>query len=355
MIDKQNISVNELEILGQFLKDYLQRFEVYKMEFAFDKGSYVFAGKTRNTNSIPWMGESVDLTPLLEKLEIPEYISIGGDFVIGYDYAAIDGAPELLKNQVGLSIFDTANHGYEAFFLAGHLRTILLNILDLHVRSFSQVDNDLFVQINEHLKGPVTQELVHNTNPVRAHRTKGAVGLHGQFHCENGDFNFVCTGFPVFYYSSHQETFYFLEPYSGPPLGYFSNREAFYKPYVPHTLRLHPGDYLILASDGCYETELWEEGQAKARRTKNPVRRYRYAANEDLDFMHRFDAVREGNRGHEFIDDPAIQTFCSFLEVHMNADKDPETIVGDCLTQLRGIKDYNFDDKSLIVAHAPKK
>lgn len=343
------LSAFEYEFLAHFLKDYLNRFEAYKMFFDFEKSGFSFAGRSRNKNTVMLDGKEHDLTPMLQKMGVPDHISIGGDFVVGYDHAAITDV-DTIGDEVALSIFDTANHGYEAFFLAGHIRAILLNVIDMHLRDKNFIDNNLFEQLNELLKGPVTQELVQNTNPVRATRTKGAVGIHGQFHVDKGDFNFVCTGLPLFYYAAKQQTFFQLEPFSGPPLGYFSNRELVGRPYVPHTLRLYPGDYLILATDGCFETQ-GDDALLPLGKPANPILRYGYKENLDYEIMHCFNAQNPRIYQGQHIDDEAVQTFCYLLEPHLRRGSKPSEMIDDVLAALGRLPAFSADDRSLIIVH----
>lgn len=342
------LSSFEKEFLSLFLKDYLNRFEAYKMFFDMTKAGFSFAGRSRNKNTVMVNGTERDLTPLLQSLGVPDHISIGGDFVVGYDHAHIENTGQM-SDEVALSIFDTANHGYEAFFLAGHIRAILLNVIDMHLRDKNFIDNNLFEQLNELLKGPVTQELVHNTNPVRATRTKGAVGIHGQFHVDRGDFNFVCTGLPLFYFSSRTRSFFYLEPFSGPPLGYFSNRELVGRPYVPHTLRLYPGDYLILATDGCFESQGDDDQMLPLGQPQQPVRHFTYEENLDMEIMRCFNAMNPRIYTAPVMTDPAIVNFCYMLEPHLRRGVAPSDMIDDVLAALGKLPAFSADDRSLII------
>jgi hypothetical protein len=341
------LSSFEQEFLSLFLKDYLNRFEAYKMVFDFSKADFSFAGRTQNKNTVTLDGVEHDLTPILRNLNVPDHISIGGDFVVGYDHACIPDT-NMTHDEVALSIFDTANHGYEAFFLAGHIRAILLSVIDMHLRDHKFIDNNLFEQLNELLKGPVTQDLVQNTNPVRATRTKGAVGIHGQFHVDQAQFNFVSTGMPLFYYSASRQSFFFLEPFSGPPLGYFSNRELVGRPYVPHSLRLYPGDYLILASDGCFESKV-EDTLVPFGRPQKPIRQFAYAENKDMDIMRCFNAHDPRILQGEPIEDPAIVNFCYMLEPYLRSNTEPKDVINPVIDALGKIPEFSFDDRSMII------
>lgn len=338
----------ETVFLSQFLRDYLNRFNAYKMNFGFRKGAFEFAGQTRNTNTAVLGGVEYDLEPMLAACDIPNHVSIGGDFVVGFDYEPLTETGSITQ-EVGLSIFDTANHGYDAFFLSGHIRGLLLNILDAHIRDRRRIENHIFTELNELLKGPLTQELVRSTNPSRATRTRGAVGLHGQFHVDTGDFNFVCTGLPVFYYSAAQNRFIYLEPNSGPPLGYFSESDAFYKPYVPHHVSLHPGDYLILATDGCFESECYEDFCPALGAPNEPIGFFRYPENTDMQNISEFDLYQMDPADLLVQNDPDVQSFCHFLQPYLAAGMGPSLIVGHVLDAIKETPYFHFDDKSLIV------
>ncbi|QTD52478.1 SpoIIE family protein phosphatase [Sulfidibacter corallicola] len=338
----------EKVFLTQFLRDYLNRFNAYKMSFGFRKGAFEFAGQSRNTNTAHLGDSEYDLEPLLEACKIPDHVSIGGDFVVGFDYEPLTETSSPTR-EVGLSIFDTANHGYEAFFLAGHIRGLLLNILDAHIRDRRKIENHIFTELNELLKGPVTQELVRSTNPSRATRTRGAVGLHGQFHVDTGAFNFVCTGLPVFYYSSQRNRFYYLEPNSGPPLGYFSHTDEFYKPYVPHNVRLHAGDYLILATDGCFESECLEDFCPALGSPDHPIGYYRYEDNADMNSITQFDLYQADENLISEQSDPDIHSFCHFLQPYVKAGIGAHLIVEHVLNAIKEMPYFHFDDKSLII------
>ena len=341
----------EWMILSQFLRDYLNRFMVYRMDFAFNKGAFSFAGQTRNLNTIQYQGKSYNLGPLLRRMMIPSTISIGGDFVVGCDFEILAPGEKSLHEQASLSIFDAANHGYEAFFLADHIRGILLNVLDAHIRGNRKIENSLFVEVNELMKGPVTQALVNGTNPARSSRTKGAVGLHGQFHVDTADFNFVCTGMPLFYYCSHQDQFYYLEPYSGPPLGYFTPQSAFYKPYVPHSLRLAPGDYLFLATDGCFDVP-WDEGRPPFGLPNRPVRHFKYPPNASMDVMRGFEPSIATKKNLPEMADPSLSSFCFLLQSQLARKTSPHAMVEATLDALEASPLFDHDDKSLIAIHA---
>jgi len=340
---------NEVEILRQFFLDYLNRFEVYQLHFEIDKPNFQISGQTRNTNTITLNGKNVSMKPLFDQLGIPDHISVGGDFIIGYDFENMEQADDAFRDQLGLSIFDIANHGYEAFFLAGHIRAIILNILDQHIRDFRQIDNNLFVELNELLRGPVTQALVERTNPVRNSLTKGAVGIHGQLHRNAYRFNFVCTGLPIFYYSSAQKQFFYLEPTSGPPLGYFNKTDSLFKPYVPHSIKLHKGDYLILATDGCFDSECTDDEAFLMGITENPIRHYTYPTNTSLEVMHSFDSLLVASEDLPVQDDPAVQSFCYLLEQRLKKGDDVTTIVRGTLDKLQTNPIFYGDDQSLIV------
>ena len=353
-IATQNLCENpvldmELEILRHFLIDYLNRFEAYQLFFEINKPDYDIAGQTRNTNTMSLDGKKIDLEPLLKRLGVPPHTSMGGDFIIGYDFEDMENTGQTYQDQIGLSIFDTANHGYEAFFLAGHIRALILNILDQQIRQNREIDNYLFVEINELLKGPIAQTIVEKTNPVRSSLTKGAVGIHGQIHRKNYLFNFVCTGLPLFYYSSSQDTFLFLEPCSGPPLGYFNQSDAFFKPYVPHSVKLHPGDYLLLATDGCFDSVCVEDAALPLGIPKNPIRHFAYPRNDSMSAMNTFDIAGTELANLVEIDDPAVQSFCYVLEPFLKAGKDAQTTVSGCLEILSNNSCFNEDDQSLIV------
>lgn len=339
----------EVEILRQFFLDYLNRFEVYKLHFKIDKPRFQISGQTRNTNTIVLDGKTVSMKPLFEQLGIPNHISVGGDFIIGYDFESMEQADDAFKGQLGLSIFDIANHGYEAFLLAGHIRAIILNILDQHIRDFRQIDNNLFGELNELLRGPVSQALVERTNPVRNSLTKGAVGIHGQLHRSAYRFNFVCTGLPVFYYDAAVEQFFYLEPTSGPPLGYFNKADSLFKPYVPHSIKLHPGDYLVLATDGCFDSECTDDEAFPLGIPRKPIRHYTYPINDSLDVMHCFDARLMAQEPLPYQEDPAVQSFCFLLEQHMKHGADADVIVHKTLEALHTNPIFYGDDQSLIV------
>lgn len=339
----------ELEILRQFLLDYLNRFEAYQLFFQIEKPNYDIAGQTRNTNTITVNKKSIDLTPLLERLGVPVHTSIGGDFIIGYDFENMDRASRVFSDQIGLSIFDTANHGYEAFFLAGHIRATILNILDQQIRDNREIDNHLFGEINELLKGPIAQAIVEKTNPARASLTKGAVGIHGQLHRQAHAFNFVCTGLPIFYYSSEQKNFFYLEPFSGPPLGYFDKFDSFFKPYVPHSIKLHAGDYMILATDGCFDSMCIDDTTLPLGFTKAPILHFRYPQNEAMDVMHNFDSKAINPSELEGFDDAAVHSFCHVLEPLFEAGLGASEVVNQAMEVLSTNPCFNGDDQSLIV------
>ncbi|MBO1322420.1 SpoIIE family protein phosphatase [Acanthopleuribacter pedis] len=341
----------ETVILTQFLRDYLNRFNAYKMNFGFRKGAFEFAGQARNTNTAKLDGVEYDLEPMLQACEAPGHVSIGGDFVVGFDYEPLTETGAITQ-EVGLSIFDTANHGYDAFFLSGHIRGLLLNILDAHIRDRRRIENHIFTELNNLLKGPLTQALVKSTNPSRATRTRGAVGLHGQFHVDTGDFNFVCTGLPVFYYSSVQNRFIYLEPNSGPPLGYFSENDAFYKPYVPHNVKLHPGDYLILATDGCFESECYEDLCPALGAPPEPIGFFRYPENFNMENTSAFSLYDMAPDEIGVQNDPDIQSFCHFLQPYVASGVGASLIVQNALEAIKETPYFNFDDKSLIVVKA---
>ena len=341
--------IMELQILRQFFLDYLNRFEAFQLFFDISKSDYDIAGQTRNTNTMILDHQKVDLSPLLEDLNVAEHTSIGGDFVIGYDFEKMNGSGHAFNDQIGLSIFDTANHGYEAFFLAGHIRATILNIIDQQIRDNREIDNYLFVDINELLKGPIAQKFVEKTNPVRATLTKGAVGIHGQLHRQKRLFNFVCTGLPLFYYSKKEECFFFLEPFSGPPLGYFDKSDLFFKPYVPHSIRLHPGDFMILASDGCFDSICIDDLTLPIGKTQKPIAHFRYPQNESMEVMHQFDPQKVNpNLLNEFAD-PAVQSFCHILEPLLRMGLGAKDIVSSALETLSTNPCFNGDDQSLIV------
>ena len=343
-------SLSESVFLSQFLMDYLNRFEVYKMRFAFERDGYAFAGQTQNTNTIRVGREEVDLKPLLDKMGIPDYISLGGDFVVGYDYQALDEDHNVELNEVGLSLMDTSNHGYDAFFLAGHLRGLLLNVVDAHLRKYGQIQNTLFEELNDLMKGPVTQDLVGNTNPVRARRTKGAVGLYGQFDPVRGSFRFVDAGLPLLYYSSASDRFFYLQPRSAPPLGYFASHEAHGMPYFVQGVDLQPGDYLIMATDGCHETE-----EAEPFEDLPPVRKEILTFNYSTcshDRIPHFNVNEFDEAGAEPFQDPGLETFCALLQPYVYHGADAEHVVTGVLEYLKEAPYFSFDDRSLIVVKA---
>lgn len=343
------VQTMELEILRHFLIDYLNRFEAYQLFFEIQKPEFDIAGQTRNNNTMNLDGEQIQLRPLLNRLGVPPHKSIGGDFIIGYDFENIENASDAYNCQIGLSIFDTANHGYEAFFLAGHIRAIVLNILDQQIRQNREIDNHIFGEINELLKGPIAQTIVEKTNPARASMTKGAVGIHGQIHREKMRFNFVCTGLPLFYYSSAMDTFLFLEPCSGPPLGYFNERDGFFRPYVPHSVKLHPGDYLMLATDGCFDSVCVEDASLPLGLPKNAIRHFSYPRNDSMEVMNTFDLAETDIRQLPLVDDAAVQSFCYVLEPFLKAGKGAQATVNGVLDILNNNSCFNDDDQSLIV------
>ncbi|MCB1052546.1 MAG: SpoIIE family protein phosphatase [Acidobacteria bacterium] len=342
----------ELGFLEYFLTTYLKRFEVFPLNFNLEKAGYEFAGKTHNDNRFSRAGSEFDLEPLLRRLGVSQQISIGGDFVIGYDYETLLNIGDELRHDVAISIFDTANHGFDSLFLASHIRTLLLSTMDHQLRRDRDIQPSLFEEFNAMMQGPITRDLLENTNPLRT-VSRGAVGIHGQFHTQTSHFNFLCAGLPLFYYAHAIDTFFFLDPDKGPPLGYFPGDAALRKPYVPHTLRLLKGDYLFLATDGCFETELPEDHPALAVGPKNPLRHFRYKNNRSFEVMYSFfpQIAQLTYQRMPVFEDEGIVAFCAMLQPLVEQRLGAAEMVDQALALVHQSQIFRADDCSLVVIH----
>lgn len=344
----------EIQFLQFFFTTYMKRFQVFPLHFSFQKAGFTFAGQTHNDNTYTREGLSQHLEELLRRCGVPQDISVGGDFVIGHDYRAIASSNPELSHDVALSIFDTANHGFDSLFLASHVRTLLLSLLDRQLRIERDIQPRLFEEFNAMMQGPITRDLLENTNPLRT-VSRGAVGIHGQFHTETGHFNFLCAGLPLFYYSRSAQTFFFLDPDKGPPLGYFSDQAAQRKPYVPHTLKLAPGDYLILATDGCFETE-WSEAACRlGPRPREGVRHFRYKANRSFEVMYSFFpqiAVLTRQR-MPLLEDDGVTMFCGLIQDLLDQGLHAQQVIDAAMERIDNSPFLRTDDRSLIVVHHP--
>ena len=180
---------SQVAFLRSFVRDYLNRYKLLPLAFAFDKYRFELAGRALNNNRFRFEGHEYDVTPWLSDLGVDSSVRIGGDFVIGHDYALLSDCGDRVKQDVGISIFDTANHGYDSLFLSSHIRSYLLNMIDHHLRRSRDIESSLFEELNDMMRGPITQELLMNTVPLRQ-RSRGAAGIHGQLHSDTGDFKF---------------------------------------------------------------------------------------------------------------------------------------------------------------------
>jgi len=343
----------EREFLTRFVGDYLSRFKSYPLSFHIEKNGYGLAGKTINTNLFKGRSGNLDLTDLLRRFGVGGDVSIGGDFVMGHDYQYLRRFGDLLINDVGVSIFDTANHGYDSLFLAGHVRSLLLNVIDHHLRNNWDVQPSLFEELNDMMRGPITTNLIKNTNPLRQ-RPLGAVGIHGQLHTLSGDFNFLCGGLPLFYYHAERDTFFYLEPDKGPPLGYFAQDDQIRKPYVPHSIRIRPGDYLFLASDGCFESDI-ADGFTKTT-PRQPVRHFRFKDSSSLSSLNAFKPGKLSSGEVEAVDrcdDPVMVTFCGLLQPFVDERRPPRDLVAEILPGIVADPYFHEDDASIIAICAP--
>lgn len=348
-ISDWDLSSFEVQVLQQFLLDYLNRFNVFKMRFAMERDGVRVAGLSRNTNTIVVEEEVRDLEPLLRALNVDPDLSIGGDFVIGCDYSLLQYGKGKPFDGMAVSLIDTSNHGYDAFFLAGHLRGILLNVVDVHLRKHRKIQPTLFDELNDMLKGPVTNEMVVHTNPSRAMGTKGAVGIYGQVYPEEHKFRFVAAGMPLFHYSRTQGRFRQLMPAMAPPLGYFASHEAFRKTYDVHRVQMYPGDYVIMATDGCYDLA----DSTRVRRPSAPVSLFKFRPEVRREDVMCFDP-EEGEADFADVEDDGILTFCALLEPMLARGERPDQVAESLIRQVNADGDaFHFDDRSLVVIQLP--
>ncbi len=337
--------------LRRFLRDYLNRYVLLPLAFSIDKGRFQVAGRAQNNNCFFDRGTEYDLTRLLAELEVPSSITVGGDFVIGHDYGQLRDYGEV-ELDIGITIFDTANHGYDSLFLSSHIRSYVLNMVDSHLRRFGNVESSLFEELNDMMRGPITHDLLVNTLPLRQ-RSHGAAGIHGQLHTDSNDFNFFCAGLPLFYYQSARNQFFYLEPDKGPPLGYFANKEPLRKRYVPHNVQIQPGDYLIMATDGCFESELADEELDPIAVPSNPVKHYQFQSNSSLRVMSSFNEIHlELSDDYPPFNDAAVTSFCAILEPYLKRGASPERTVDEALFEIEHDRFFPRDDRSLILVRA---
>lgn len=336
-------------LVQTFFRDYLNRYKVLPLVFEIAKQGFRLAGKTKNNNLFTIDGEDHDVTLWLRELGIDPSVSLGGDFVVGHDYAHLREYADLVRSDVGVSIFDTANHGYDSLFLASHIRSYLLNMVDHHLRRARDVQVSFFEELNDMMRGPITRDLLVNTLPLRQ-RSHGAVGIYGQLHTDTGDFNFFCAGLPLFYYSAANAQFYYLEPDKGQPLGYFANKEPFRKRYVPHNVQLQPGDTLILATDGCFESETDDECVEPVAMTYRPLRHFKFQSNSSLDVMSSFNEIHlDLSDELATVSDPAVRSFCGVLEPYLRSGADLRRTVEEVLNEIDADPFFTRDDRSLIL------